>query len=340
MKNRPIALNAYLVGQSERESFGASGLDTLILHMATAARKIGREIQRAALTGRLGLVGGTNPTGDAQKKLDVYSNEVVVDVFEASGLVAGIVSEEMEDLRTVPCNAEAAYLLCVDPLDGSSNTDVDSPVGTIFSFYRRSQRDACRDCVAELRHGAELAAAGYVLYGPSTLLVYTLGHDVNAFTLDQEAGEFLLSHEGIRCPESGPYYSVNLGRYNDWDPNVRRFADHLIEHDPVTGRPYSLRYTGALVADLHRILLQGGIYFYPPDRSHPDGKLRLLYECAPLALVAEAAGARASTGRERVLDVQIESLHQRVPFAVGGRREVELYESFVRQGGPQGPGRP
>ncbi len=304
--------------------------------MAAAARKIGREIQRAALTGRIGSAGGRNPTGDTQKKLDVYSNEVVVDVFEARGLVAGIVSEEMDDLRTLACSSEAAYLLCVDPLDGSSNADVNGAVGTIFSFYRRPQRGPCRDLTAELLEGAELVAAGYVLYGPSVLLVYSLGRDVNGFTLDPETGRFLLSHEEIRCPAHGPYYSANLGRYNGWEPNLRRFADYLIEDDPTTGRPYSLRYSGALVADLHRILLDGGIYFYPADSKHPDGKLRLLYECVPLAFVAQAAGARATTGVQRVRDVRVGSLHQRAPFAVGGRHEIELYESFIAHGRPPG----
>jgi fructose-1,6-bisphosphatase I len=240
----------------------------------------------------------------------------------------------MEELRTIACSEEADYLLCVDPLDGSSNTDINGAVGTIFSFYRRPQRGACKDCEAELREGAQLVAAGYVLYGPSTLLVYRVGNGVSGFTLDHDVGEFLLSHERIRCPDRGPYYSANLGRYHDWDPNVRGFADYMIERDPESGRPYSLRYTGALVADLHRSLLEGGIYFYPADAAHPNGKLRLLYECAPLAFVAEGAGGRASTGRLRVLDVRPESLHQRVPFAVGSRDEVELYESFVLFGGP------
>jgi fructose-1,6-bisphosphatase I len=309
-------------------------LAPLIQEMAFAAKVLAREIRRAALVGKLGLVGEENPTGDAQKKLDVYANQVVVDAFTESGRVAAIVSEEMEELRTIACSDAAAYLLCVDPLDGSSNTDINGAVGTIFSFYRRAAAGACRDCEAELRDDARLVAAGYVLYGPSTLLVFSTGDRVNGFTLDHDVGEFLLSHEDIRCPQRGPYYSGNLGRYHDWDANVRGFVDHLIERDPATGRPYSLRYSGALVGDLHRSLWEGGIYLYPADAQHPDGKLRLLYECAPLAYVVERAGGRATTGSQRVLDLRAQALHQRVPLVIGSREEVELYERFVASGKP------
>jgi fructose-1,6-bisphosphatase I len=304
-------------------------LPALILEMGYAAKILTREIRRAALVGRLGLVGEQNPSGDTQKKLDVYSNQVVVDAFTDSGLVAAIVSEEMDELRTVSCSETADYLLCVDPLDGSSNTDINGPVGTIFSFYRRALSGTCIDCEGELREGAELVAAGYVLYGPSTVLVYSLGEAVDVFTLDHDVGEYLLSHGNVRCPNRGSYYSANLGRYHDWDAGVRAYADYVIERDPASGRPYSLRYSGALAADLHRCLLEGGIYLYPADQGHPDGKLRFLYECAPLAFVVEAAGGRASTGRERMLDLQVESLHQRAPLAIGSGDEVALFERLV-----------
>ena len=173
-----------------------------------------------------------------------------------------------------------------------------------------------------------------MLYGPSTVLVYSMGDVVDAFTLDNDAGEFLLSHAEIRCPDSGSYYSANLGRYHSWDRNVRGFADYVIEPDPASGRPYSLRYSGTLAADLHRCLLEGGIYLYPADEEHLDGKLRLLYECAPLAFVVEAAGGRASTGRGRVLDLRAESLHQRAPLAIGSSDQVATFERFVATGGP------
>ncbi len=324
-----VSLGRFLARAGRDRDPRAAELDALIFEMAYAAKVIGREIRRAALVGRLGLVGEKNPSGDAQKKLDVYSNEVVIDAFRGSGLVAGIVSEEMDELRTVDCHVGAEYILCVDPLDGSSNTEVNGAVGTIFSFYHRQVSGSCATIEGELYGGPELSVAGYVLYGPSTVLVYGDHEGVNAFTLDHDVGEFLLSHENLRCPGRGPYYSANLGRYHDWDAPVQRFADHLIEPDSASGRPYSLCYTGAVVGDLHRTLLEGGIYLYPRDSANRDGKLRLLYECAPLAFVAEQAGGRASTGRGRVLDVPVESLHQHVPFAVGSREIVELYEKFV-----------
>ncbi len=333
MSARAISLSRQLVNAGKREAGPPSELTALILEMAYAAKLLAREIRRAALVGKLGLVGEQNPSGDSQKKLDVYSNEVVVDTFARTGLVAAIVSEELEELRTIPCADEAEYLLCVDPLDGSSNADINGPVGTIFSFYRRDVAGACVDCEGEFRGGADLVAAGYVLYGPSTVFVYSMGDEVVGFTLDHDVGEFILSHEAIRCPARGSYYSANLGRYCDWAPNVRAYADYVIQRDPASGRPYSLRYSGALVADFHRSLLEGGIYLYPADNGHPDGKLRLLYECAPLAFIVEAAGGHASTGRARILDLRAQSLHQRAPLAIGSRAEVELYERFVASGG-------
>ncbi len=328
-----VTLDRYLASEERLNELSTSGLSELILQMAFAAKIVAREIRRAALVGKLGLVGERNPTGDAQKKLDLFANEVVIDAFGESGLVAAIASEELEELRTIDCGGDASYLLCADPLDGSSNTDVNGAVGTIFSFYRRSRTGTCA-VEDELRHDAELLAAGYVLYGPSTMFVYSRGQGANGFTLDHDVGEFLLSHEAIRCPARGPYYSANLGRYHGWPANVQRFADHLIERDTASGRPYSLRYTGALVADLHRSLLEGGIYLYPADEAHPNGKLRLLYECTPLAFVAEQAGGRASSGRRRILELRPQSLHQTVPFAVGSREDVELYEKFAAPRGP------
>jgi fructose-1,6-bisphosphatase I len=329
MSDQAVDLGRRLQEQRRQAGGGVGELPALILEMGLTAKILTREIRRAALVGNLGLAGEQNPSGDTQKKLDVYSNEVVVKAFTDTGLVAAIVSEEMEELRTISCNDEAEYLLCVDPLDGSSNTDINGAVGTIFSFYRRGVSGACIDCEGELREGAELVAAGYVLYGPSTVLVYSMGDAVDAFTLDDDVGEFLLSHAKVRCPDRGSYYSANLGRYHGWDQNIRAYADHVIEPDPASGRPYSLRYSGALAADLHRVLLEGGIYLYPADEDYPEGKLRLLYECAPLAFVVEAAGGRASTGRGRVLDLRADSLHQRAPLAIGSSDEVATFERFV-----------
>ncbi len=307
-------------------------LAELIVEMASAAKALAREIRRAALVGRLGLVGEKNPTGDAQKKLDVYSNDVVVSAFEETGLVAAIVSEELEQLRVVNCASAARYILCVDPLDGSSNTDVNGSVGSIFSFYRRSVQGDCTDVEAEFA-GGELVAAGYVMYGPSTIMVFSHGNGANGFTLDHDVGEFILSHEAIECPPRGYYFSANLGNYHTWSDDLREFIDGLIAGDPTSGRPYSLRYTGALVADLHRNLLEGGIYLYPPDEDHPRGKLRLLYECAPMAFVAEQAGGRATDGVDRILDLTPTSIHQTTPLFIGSRQALESYERRVARRG-------
>ena len=218
-----------------------------------------------------------------------------------------------------------------DPLDGSSNTDIDGAVGTIFGIYPRAGSGPVDEARDLLRKGSEQIAAGYVLYGPATVLVYTAGDGAFGFTLDEDRGEFVLTHDRIRCPARGHYYSANLGHIREWHRGIRKYIEYLTERDPATGRPYSLRYVGALVADLHRSLIEGGLYFYPADEGHANGKLRLLYECAPLGFVIEQAGGRASTGTQRILEVRAGAIHQRVPFVIGSAEDVELYESFMRR---------
>lgn len=328
MRGKLIALPRHLAIEEESAP-RMGGLYRLVGYLALAAKILAREIGRAALTGRMGFSGQANPTGDAQKKLDVFANEVVVDTVAESGLVAGIVSEELDEVKWVTCEEEARYLLCTDPLDGSSNTDINAPLGTIFGVYRRPASRRCEGQGELLRKGTEQVAAGYVLYGPSTVLVYTSGRGVQGFTLDRDLGEFLLTHEGIRCPARGRTYSANVARYEEWHPGIQRCLDTLTQKDRPAGRPYSLRYTGALVADIHRTLLEGGLYLYPADADHPEGKLRLLYECAPLALVVEQAGGRASTGRQRILDISADSIHQRVPLLIGSSEDVALCERSV-----------
>lgn len=327
-------LSKHILEETQKRPEFTRELSTLLTQIAFAAKILSREISRAALMGKLGLVGEKNPTGDAQKKLDLLSNEIVIDVFANSGLVAAIVSEELEEVKCIECETDAQHVLCVDPLDGSSNTDVNATVGTIFGIYRR--KSGARQETAEdfLRKGSNQVAAGYVMYGTSTVLVYTIGHSVYGFTLDHDLGEFILSHDNIRCPVRGQTYSANLARYHEWHPNIQKFINYLAERDPATHRPYSLRYTGALVADLHRCLIEGGLYFYPADAEHRDGKLRLLYECAPLAFVVEQAGGRASTGMQRTLEIQAESIHQRVPLVIGSAEDVTLYEKFLSDGSP------
>ena len=261
-----VTLARYLLSEQAEHPETEPEFWTLIAQMAYVAKVIARETRRAALVGRLGLVGERNPTGDTQKKLDVFANEATLSAFHWSGLVAAIVSEEMDEPKATLSGSAARYILCIDPLDGSSNTDTNGSVGTIFGFFRRSCQGRCAGIEAELREGTSLAASGYVLYGPSTVFVYTRGRTVTGFTLDQDLGEFLLSHDALQCPPRGQTYSANLGHQREWDDGIQRFVAHLGERDPASGRPYSLRYSGALVADLHRILLEGGIFSTRPTR--------------------------------------------------------------------------
>lgn len=331
MSTKAVTLSRHVLQDEKLHPEATGEFSALLIQMGYAAKILSREIGRAALIGKLGLVGEKNPTGDAQKVLDVYSNEVVIDAFVGTGLVAAIVSEEMEKVKTIEGAEGAKYILCTDPLDGSSNTDINGSIGTIFGIYRRKSTSG--DPTKEvLRAGKDLVAAGYVMYSTSTVFVYACGHGVFGFTLDRELGEFLLSHDNIRCPGRGHYYSANLARLPDWDPNLQKYISYLNERDPHSGRPYSLRYTGALVADVHRSLVEGGLYFYPGDTSHKDGKLRLMYECAPLGFLVEAAGGRASTGTQRIVDIQPTDIHQRVPFVIGSTQDVEQYEQFLKTG--------
>ena len=335
MSSKAITLGRHVLEDEKQHPEATGEFSALLIQIGYAAKLLSREISRAALIGKLGLVGEKNPTGDSQKVLDVYSNDVVVDAFAGTGLVAAIASEEMQKVKVVEGSEQAKYILVTDPLDGSSNTDINGSIGTIFGIYRRKNHGPVDPVSEVLRKGAEQVAAGYVMYSTSTVLVYACGHGVFGFTLDREVGEFLLSHDNIRCPGRGHYYSANLARSVDWHPNVRKYINYLNENDPHTSRPYSLRYTGALVADVHRSLIEGGLYFYPPDTGHKDGKLRLVYECAPLAYLVEAAGGRASTGMERIVDLQPQEIHQRVPFVVGSALDVEQYEAFLKHGRPE-----
>lgn len=310
-------------------------LSMLLTQMGFAAKILASEISRAALVGQLGLMGEKNATGDAQKKLDVFSNQVILETFSKTGLVAAIASEELDQIQVISCGDEAQYILCTDPLDGSSNTDSASAVGTIFGIYRRYTPGYCSNEADVLQPGTELVAAGYILYGTSTILVYSSGRGVDGFTLDPHLGEFLLSHPQLSCPDQGKIYSANLSYYQQWHPHIQKLVDYLGSDDTPTesdGHPSSLRYSGALVADVHRSLIEGGLYFYPGTETQPDGKLRLLYECAPLAFVVEQAGGKASTGTESVLAIQATSIHQRCPLVIGSTTAVDLYESFLQSG--------
>ncbi len=329
MNPTAVTLSRHIIEDEHRHHYTTGELSRLLVQIGLAAKIIAREVGRAALVGKLGLVGEKNATGDAQKKLDVFANATVVEAFAETGLVAGLLSEELEQVQEIASGTAAKYLMCIDPLDGSSNTDINGVLGTIFGIYRCSHNVKGGLSAQMLRRGSEQVAAGYIMYGTSTLLVYSCGHGVHGFTLDRDLGEFLLSHANIRCPRRGSYYSANLGHYHEWPAGIRQYVDYVLASDPASGRPYSLRYSGALVADLHRSLLEGGLYFYPEDAKYGRGKLRLLYECAPLAFVVEQAGGRASTGTRSVLDIQADTIHQRVPLVIGGLEEVARYEEYA-----------
>ncbi len=331
--NMGITLTRFIIERQAQHPGATGEFSTLLSQIATAAKVIANEMRRAGLVDILGLTGEINVQGEAVRKLDEFANSVFLSVMEYSQLVCEIVSEEMEEaVRLSQSCRGRKYSLFLDPLDGSSNIDINGTVGTIFTIHRR--RDEMMDETPEedlLQRGSAQIAAGYVMYGPSTILVYTTGEGVHGFTLDPGIGEFILSHENIRMPVRGKTYAINVGNRSTWFSWTHRFIEYLSEMDATTGRPYSLRYVGSLVADFHRTLLQGGVYIYPDDERNPDGKLRLLYECAPLAFVAEQAGGRASTGTQRVLDIRPTQLHQRSPLIIGSAGDVALAERFVQE---------
>ena len=325
-------LGRFLAEEQQKYPDLDPGIAPLLMQMAYTSKVIGREVGRAALVGKLGLMGDKNATGDSQKKLDVFGSDSMVSGFSGNGLVYAMVSEELEDVMVMPGGDNSQYILCTDPLDGSSNCDINGSVGTIFGFWRRISGGSLKENT--LRKGSDQICAGYVMYSTSTMLVFATARGVHGFTLDRELGEFLLSHENIKCPARGHYYSANVGHAHEWNVGVRNYLQWVTDDDKESHRPYSLRYTGALVADLHRSLIEGGLYFYPPDAGHADGKLRLQYEGSPLGYVVEMAGGRASTGTEPVLGIQAKTIHQRCPLVIGSAEDVADYEHFAT-----GPGR-
>jgi fructose-1,6-bisphosphatase I len=332
MSHRATTL-AQFVLQQERIHPEASGEFTnLLLDIALAAKMINKAVVRAGLENVLGATGETNVQGEKVQKLDVYAHETIMRVLGSTGQLAVVASEEDEDIVQVTEGAPIGrYVVNFDPLDGSSNIDANVNIGTIFSILPRLTRTGRGTHEDVLQAGRRQLCAGYVLYGSSTMLVYTTGDGVHGFTYEPSIGEFLLSHANIRTPKRGRIYSANEGNYSHWSEGVKRYVDWLKRDDAPTGRPYSARYVGSLVADFHRNLLYGGIYLYPADRKNPSGKLRLLYEAAPLAFVAEQAGGAASDGTRRIMDLAPSTLHQRTPLFLGSPDDVAEAEAFVQE---------
>lgn len=315
------------------EAAGPGGLDLVLNQISLAGKLIARELSRASLVGRLGTTGEVNVQGEVVKKLDVWANDVMVSALEATGIVCTLVSEEMDEPLHLGAHcATGEYTVCFDPVDGSSNLDVNGIVGTIFSIRPRHGRGSDHATTDAVQPGTAQVAAGYVMYGPSTVLVYTAGAGVHAFTLDSTVGEFVESHPKIQIPRRGRIYSVNEAHAPAWQPGILRYIDYLRARDPATGRPYTGRYVGSMVADVHRTLLEGGIFLYPAEvgaDGRATGKLRLQYEAAPMAFVIEQAGGKASTGRERIQDIRPGSVHQRIPLLIGSAEDVTVAEEFV-----------
>ncbi|QLD33771.1 class 1 fructose-bisphosphatase [Mannheimia varigena] len=322
--------------EKQAEYPGAKGeLSGILSSIRLAAKIIHREINRAGLSQDiLGTAGSENVQGEAQMKLDVFANETMKKALLAREDVAGFASEEDEDFVAFDTERgrNAKYILMTDPLDGSSNIEVNVSVGTIFSIYRRVSPIGTPVTKEDfLQEGRKQVAAGYVTYGSSTMLVYTTGNGVNGFTYDPSLGLFILSHPNLKTPAEGKYYSINEGQYVTFPQGVKRFIKYCQETDKATKRPYSSRYIGSLVSDFHRNLLKGGIYIYPTSTVYPKGKLRLLYECNPIAFLAEQAGGMATDGFNPILDIKPTELHQRVPFFVGSSSMVEQAGKFMQE---------
>jgi fructose-1,6-bisphosphatase I len=324
-------LGQFIIEKQSDFPYAKGELSRLLRDIGIASKIVNREVNKAGLVEILGETGDTNVQGERVKKLDVFANEQFIAAFKAGGEVCAIASEENDDL--IPIDSEisknAKYVVAIDPLDGSSNIDVNVSVGTIFSIYRRVSLKGPGTMEDFMRRGTEQVAAGYVIYGSSCMLVYTTGNGVNGFTLDPTIGEFCLSHPEMQTPKKGFVYSINEGNYLHFPDGVKKYIKYCQEEDKATNRPYSSRYIGSGVADIHRNLITGGIYIYPTTTKSPNGKLRLLYECNPLAFIIEQAGGKATTGGKRIVEVPIKELHQRTPLFVGSSEMVEKAMDFM-----------
>lgn len=321
-------LERYILDEERIHPEATGELTNLLYDIALAAKLIAAQIRRAGLVNILGSAQARNVQGEEQQKLDVWANETMKNALNHTGRICAMASEEDDELIPIPDGVSPGkYVVLFDPLDGSSNIDVNAAVGTIFSIYRRVS-DTGQGVLSDLlQPGHRQVAAGYVIYGSSVMMVYSAGRGVHGFTLDPTVGEFLLSNPGMRMPETATYYSVNESNFPRWSRGIQAAVRYLKGDDPARMKGKNSRYIGSLVADFHRNLVKGGIFLYPGDSKNPNGKLRLLYECSPMAFLAVQAGGAATDGRRAILDLEPTALHQRVPLVIGCRQEVE----FVRQ---------
>lgn len=330
-ENRLVTLEEYII-QSQNRFPGATGeLSQLLRDIGLAAKIISREVNKAGITNILGFDGSTNIHGEAVKKLDVFADQQLISALDRSLITCMVISEENDGI--VKLSSEGGkYIVYMDPLDGSSNIDVNVSIGSIFSIYMREPRFNSQITEEDaLQPGVKQVAAGYVLYGSSTTLAYTTGLGVTLFTLDPSIGEFILCERKIKMPDHGHIYSINEGSYNSWDLGLKKYIKYCQEEDPETGRPYSARYIGSMVADIHRTLIKGGIFIYPHSKRYPNGKLRLMYECNPLGFIIEQAGGIATNGKKRIMELQPKSIHQQTPIYIGSKRNVEKVMEFLAE---------
>ncbi|WP_353183659.1 class 1 fructose-bisphosphatase [Parapedobacter lycopersici] len=325
-------LGQFIIEKQADFPYAKGELSRLLRDVGIAAKIVNREVNKAGLVNILGDTGTTNVQGEGQKKLDVYADEQFISALSSGGECCVVASEEHDECVSIKSeiSRNAKYIVCIDPLDGSSNTDVNVSVGTIFSIYRRTATDGPVQLEEILQEGTKQVAAGYVIYGSSTMLVYTTGKGVNGFTLDPSIGEFCLSHPNMRVPENGTIYSINEGNYVKFPQGVKDYIKYCQVEDKATSRPFTSRYIGSMAADIHRTLIKGGIFLYPTTSSHPDGKLRLMYECNPMAFIVEQAGGKATDGSGRILEIQPKHLHQRTPIFIGSTEMVNKVEEFLQ----------
>ncbi len=315
------ALDRFIKNNQDQFQYASGELSQLLRDIALASKVVNREVNKAGLIDIMGAMGSQNSGGEQQQKLDVLANIRFTRALAKGGEACALISEETESY--VDLNNDGNYVIAIDPLDGSSNIDVNVSIGTIFSIYRRKSKEGMPIQELDiLQRGAEQVAAGYILYGSSTMMVYTTGHGVNGFTYESTLGEYVLSHPDMKMPIDGNIYSINEGLANTFSPSIKSYLEFC------KGNNYSARYIGSLVADFHRNMLKGGIYLYPATIKNPSGKLRLMYECNALAFIAEQAGGKATDGTNRILEILPRDLHQRTPFFVGSKNMVEKAESF------------
>jgi fructose-1,6-bisphosphatase I len=327
-----ITLDEFTIQQTREFPKATGELSGLLRDISLGCKLINKQVNKAGLVDVIGKYGATNIQGEEQMKLDVYSDEMLINVLRNSNECSGVASEENDNFVCFEdeYSVHSKYVVLFDPLDGSSNIDVNAPIGTIFAIYRRVTQLG-KPCTREdfLQAGNKLMAAGYVIYGSSTMLVYATKLGVNGFTLEPSIGEFCLSHPNMRCMEQGNIYSLNQGNSCKYESGMQRFLEYCMEENAEEKRPYSHRYIGSMVADLHRTLIKGGIFIYPADKKNKNGKLRLMYECNPMAFIVEVAGGMAIDGQGRILDIQPEELHQRVPIYIGSKNMVEKAMHFL-----------